>query len=495
MSSNLPVLLFLVPFLAALLCAALGGRRPRLVGALSAGAMILTGGLSLLAVQRVLREGNLQTHFGGWPPPLGIEWGLDPLSALMAALVGVAGAVVMTGSLGSIRSELPRREGLFHACALLMISGLMGMTLTADLFNMFVMLEIASLSAYALVAAGPGRAPIAAINYLVMGSLGATLYLLGVGFLYAATGSLNMTDVAARLVAADGRLVTSGLALIVAGLGVKMGLFPLHTWMPAAYSTAPSAASALMAPLATKVAAYALLRVLYWVFQPQYLHEQQVVLDVLCWSGAVAMVWGGVRAAMQRDLWRLLAFSSISQMGLVAMGAGLANASGLAGAVLHIANDTLMKGALFLAAGAVLLRFGVRRVDELSKLRGRAPWTSGVFVLAGLSLVGIPPLAGFYGKWYVLQGALQAERWGIAGAIVLATLATAFYVFRIIEQLFFAPAPQSAADAPAGVGAQSSASLLLVVGSVVLTGGIVLLGVLNAPLLAALIQPALPGKL
>lgn len=496
MSSNLPTLLFLVPFLAALVCAALGGRRPRLIAGISASAMVLTAGLSIWAVVRVLGHGALRAHFGGWLPPVGIEWVLDPLSALMVLLVGAGGAIVLIGSLGSVRRELYRRESLFHAAALLMICGLMGMAMTNDLFNLFVMLEVASLSAYALVAAGPRRAPVAAMDYLVMGSLGASLYLLGVGFLYAGTGSLNMSDVALRLAQADPRLTLSGLALVLAGLGVKMGLFPVHTWMPAAYSTAPSPASSLMAPLATKISAYALLRVLYWVFQPQYLHEHEVLLDVLCWSGAIAIVWGGVRAAMQQDLWRLLAYSSVSQMGLVALGAGLANQSGLTGAVLHIANDTLMKGALFLAAGTLLVRFGVRRVDELARVRGRAPWTAAVFVVAGLSLVGIPPLSGFYGKWYVLQGALEAGRWTLAAAIVLGSLATAFYVFRLIEQLYFAAAPDAPAQASeASGGARGATAVLLVTASVLLAGAIVLVGIFNAPLVASAIGPALPGGL
>lgn len=492
MSSNLPALLFLVPFASALVIVALGGRRPRLLGWIAAGSMLLTAALSVWAALRVAREGTLVTHFGGWAPPVGIEWMLDPFSSLMALLVGVGGALVVIGSAGTVERELRGREGLYHGCALLLVSGLMGMALTHDLFNLFVMLELSSLASYALVACGPRRAPAAAIDYLVLGSIGATLYLLGVGFLYAATGTLNMDDVAQRLAMADPRLATSGLALILVGLGVKMGLFPLHTWMPAAYSTAPSAAGSLMAPLATKVAAYALLRVLYWVFRPEALHQQELLLEVLCWAGAAAMVWGGVRAAMQRDLLRLLAFSSVSQMGLVALGAGLANADGLTGALLHIANDTLMKGALFLAAGAALVRFGVRRVDELGRLRGRAPFTSGVFVVAGLSLVGIPPLSGFYGKWYVLQGAVEAQRWGLAAAIVLATLATAFYVFRLVEQIFFAPSG-SAADSAARPA--SATSVMLAGAGVLFAVGIVLAGVFNEPLVRDWIRPALPGGL
>ena len=494
MSSNLPALLFLVPFLAALVCATLGNRRPRLIGWVSGGAMAVTAAMSVFAANEVLRVGTLRTNFGGWLPPVGIEWALDPFSALMTLLVGVGGAVLLIGSVGTVGRELRDRESLYHTCALLMVSGLMGMAMTADLFNLFVMLELTSLSSYALVAAGPRRAAAAAIDYLVLGSIGASLYLLGVGFLYAGTGTLNMADVAERLPLADPRLTLSGLALVLTGFGVKMGLFPLHTWMPAAYSTAPSAASALMAPLATKICAYALIRVLFWVFRPAFLHDHQVLLDILCIAGAFAMVWGGVRAAMQRDLWRMLAYSSISQTGLVAIGVGLANPTSLTGSILHLANDTLMKGALFLAAATVLTRFGVRYVDDLAKLRGRAPWTAAVFVVAGFSLIGLPPLSGFYGKWYVLQGALEEARYELVAAMMLGTLATAFYVFRWIERIFFVAAPEGDAS-HTDVEARSATSVLLVASSVVMAAGIVLVGVFSESLIAALIRPALPGDL
>jgi multicomponent Na+:H+ antiporter subunit D len=485
MGSNLPILLFLIPFLAAMIAAAVGWfvrDAPRVIAVIALGA---TAALSVVGVARVHAEGTLRTAVGGWPPPYGIEVLLDPLSAFIAAMVGLVALLAVVGALPNARAELPRRNLVYYSSILLLVSGLMGITITGDLFNLFVQIEVASLSAYALVAAGGRGAPRAALNYLVIGSLGASLYLIGVGFLFAATGSLNMEQVAALIHDADERLVLVGGLLIVAGLGTKMALFPFHVWMPAAYSRAPAAAAAVMAPLVTKVSAYALLRILFWVFAGGVLAPERVLLELVAWAGAAAVVGGGILALVQTDLRRLLAYSSVGQMGVVALGIGLANPDGLTGAVLHIANDALMKGALFLAAGLVLLRYGVREVSDLSRVRGQAPWTAAAVVVAGLSLIGVPPLSGFFGKWYVLSGAVAAERWIFVVALLVGSLATVGYVFRIIEPLFFGLRPERQAPGPR--------FLTTTAACVVLALGMILVGVFNEWIVSALIAPALPG--
>jgi multicomponent Na+:H+ antiporter subunit D len=484
-TTNLPILLFLVPFTAALLSAAGGWLvrgSDRWIALL---ALLVTAALAVMAVPRVLTEGSLHTHLGNWPPPIGIEVLLDPLSAFVAAVVAVVALVVVSGSVQLVHSELAGRETVYYSSILLLVSGLMGMVITGDLFNLFVQLEVAALSAYALVAAGRRGAPRAGLNYLIIGSLGASLYLMGVGFLYGATGTLNIADVARLLPAAEPRLALVGGLLIVAGVGIKMALFPLHMWMPAAYARSPSPAAALMAPLVTKVSAYVMIRVLFWVFGAGTYQVDRVLLDLLAWGGAGAMVVGGIMAVAQKDLRRLLAYSSIGQMGVVAMGIGLANELALTGAVLHIANDALMKGVLFLAAGMALLRFGVRDVDDLCRLRGRAPWTSAAMVIAGLSLVGVPPLSGFFGKWYVLNGALAEGRWALVAALVLGSLGSVGYVFRIVEKLFFTTPPDDDGSREGSAG--------LVVACVVLALCIIGLGLANERVVALLILPALPG--
>jgi multicomponent Na+:H+ antiporter subunit D len=437
-------------------------------------------------VPRVLAHGTLVTHMGGWPPPLGIEVLLDPLSAFMAAVVGVVAFIVVAGSMQHVTDELTRQETVYYACVLLLVSGLMGIIVTGDLFNLFVHIEVASLSAYAMVAAGERGAPRAGLNYLIIGSMGASLYLMGVGFLFAGTGTLNMADVARLLPEVDPRLTLVGGILIFGGLGIKMALLPLHMWMPPAYQRSPAAAATLMAPLVTKVSAYALIRVLFWVFGAGTLAVDDLLLELLALTGAAAVLGGGILAFMQTDLRRLLAYSSIGQMGVVALGIGMANTTSVTGAVLHIANDALMKGALFLAAGVALLRFGVRDVDGLSRLRGRAPWTAAAVTIAGLSLIGIPPLSGFFGKWYVLSGTIAEERWLLAGALVVGSLASVGYVFRILERLYFAKADEAEViEREGSVSAVAACAVLALL--------VILLGIGNERLVSGLILPALPG--
>jgi multicomponent Na+:H+ antiporter subunit D len=312
-----------------------------------------------------------------------------------------------------------------------------------------------------------------------------------------------MSDVAARL--GDGPLALTGAVLIAIGLAVKMALFPLHGWMPAAYATAPSAAAALMAPLVTKVAAYALIRVLFWVYGAASLQSGAAMprlMETLGWAGAAAIVAGGVFAYLQKDLWRLLAYSSVSQVGIVAVGVSLVNANGLTGAILHIANDALMKGALFLAAGVALAGFGVRRIDQLGALRGRAPWTIGIVAVAGMSLIGLPPLGGFFGKWYVLLGALESGHGGFAAAILAGTLITAAYVFRILEPMLFAKHEDGVREDLPGDGMTRGESREVSLGGratiaagVVFAVLIVALGLLNAPVVTLLVRTALPEGL
>jgi multicomponent Na+:H+ antiporter subunit D len=484
MESNLPILLFLVPFLAAMIAAIAGWWISGASRWITLTALAGTAALSIHSLVRVLTEGTLHTHLGGWPPPIGIEVLLDPLSAFMAAVVSVVALVVVAGAIEHTRAELPRRKLVYYSSVLLLIAGLMGITITGDLFNLFVQIEVASLSAYALVAAGGRGAPRAALNYLILGSLGASLYLIGVGFIYAATGSLNMAHVAGLIPDADPTLVLVGGVLIAAGLATKMGLLPFHVWMPAAYARAPVAAAALMAPLVTKVSAYALIRILFWVFAGGALASERVLLDLVGWAGAAAMVVGGLLALVQRDFRRLLAYSSIGQMGVVALGAAVANAAGMTGAIMHIASDALMKGILFLVAGMALIRYGVRNVEDLSRLRGRAPWAMAAIVVAGLSLVGIPPLSGFFGKWYVLGGAIEAGRWAWVVALAVGSLASVGYVFRFIEPLFFRPASEEPLPREGGKG--------VLIACLVLALAIVVLGVGNERLVAVIIAPALP---
>lgn len=479
------VSLFVLPFAGALAVVAAGLLRRGLARPLTLAVLGAQTALTAAAALRVVREGPLRARLGGWEAPLGIEWSLGGPAAIVAVLVSAVAFLALAAAKEAARTELAGREVSFHACVLLLVSGLAGMLATADLFNFFVHLEVASLSAYALTAAGPG-APRAALRYLVTGSLGASLYLLGVGHLYAATGSLGLADVGARMAeAADPRLSTLGVAFIIVGLAVKMGLFPLHGWAPEAYARCPAPAAAVMAPLVTKVAAFSLLRLLAGLYGPEAFRHEVLLSSALQWGGAMAAVAGAVGAARQTELRRLFAWSSVSQAGLAALGIGLGSAAAVTGAFLAVVADVAAKAVVFSAAMVLEQRFDIRRVDQLPRTRGRARWTSASVAIAGLSLVGLPPFPGFFGKWYVLGAALEEGRLVLAASVVVASLGAAVYVFRLFEGLFLSrpTAENAAAEGPwSAVGATA-----------LLAAGIAAAGLAAGPIAGLVARSGLAG--
>jgi multicomponent Na+:H+ antiporter subunit D len=286
---------------------------------------------------------------------------------------------------------------------------------------------------------GDARAPMAAFRYLILGSIAGSFYVLGVGFLYFSTGSLNMADVAQRLPELyDSRAVVAAATLIFIALGLKMALFPLHFWLPDVYSYAPSAIAGLIAPIMTKVAAYAVIRMFITVFEPHYLRDILPVTSVTGWLAAAGILYGSIMAIAQSDFRRMLAYSSISQVSYIGLGIGLANSLGLLGALLHILNHAFMKGCLFLVAGSIRLRTGHCEVSRFAGLGRKMPWTMAAFTLSALSMIGIPPTAGFFSKWYLLLAGVEARNWTFVAVILLSTLLTAVYLFRVLEQVYIA---------------------------------------------------------
>ncbi|MBI2466569.1 MAG: hypothetical protein HYV62_01910 [Candidatus Rokubacteria bacterium] len=474
METHLPILPVVLPLAGALLVpiVALASRRalwPLAVGAGAATTVAAGAGLVAVAVR-----GTRRYAVGGWPPPWGIEVVLDPLSAFVAATVAGVSTLALLAAGPAVARGPRHAPPAFYALALVGVTGWLGMVVSGDLFNVFVFLEIASISGYALVASGGGPALAAAFRYVVLGTAGASFYLLGVGLLYALTGTLNMADLAVRLAGHRASpLFVGGVAFIAVGLGIKMGLFPLHGWLPDAYTHAPPAVSALLAPVATKAAAYALARVLLYVLRPAELP----VGPVLAWAGAAAIVAGGVLALRQTDARRLLAYSSVSQMGYIALGLGVATPAALAGAYLHILNHALMKAALFLTLAAAAFHGRGPALARLGLGRGM-PVTAACAVVAALSMVGVPPAAGFFSKWYLLQGAVEAGQPLLVASILVGSLLALAYMYRFTEAVWFGvPAPR---DGP------REAPRPVLFGLVVLAVLTLAAGLANAPLVGLL---------
>ncbi|HEU4344584.1 MAG TPA: monovalent cation/H+ antiporter subunit D family protein [Candidatus Binatia bacterium] len=482
--SHLPVLIPITLLFSAFLIPLAGYLRRDFAFAIALIGGCLSAVFSALGLLVVISEGELRYDLGGWAPPIGIEYVLDVLSAFMATVVTLVGSLVLLYSRRSILQEAPERVVPMYALAMLLLAGLSGIIVTADLFNLFVFLEIASLSAYALMAVGDERGPVAAFRYLILGSIAGSFYVLGVGFLYFSTGSLNMADVAQRLPDLyQSRAVVAAVTLIFIALGLKMALFPLHLWLPDVYSYAPSAIAGLIAPIMTKVAAYAIIRMLLTVFQPPYLRDVLPVTSVIAWLAAAGIVYGSIMAIAQSDFRRMLAYSSISQIGYIGLGIGLANPLGLTGALLHILNHAFMKACLFLVAGCIRFRTGQWEVSQFAGLGRKMPWTMAAFTASALSMVGIPPAAGFFSKWYLLLGGIDAGNWIFVATILFSSLLTAVYFFRVLEQVYAAQTKDGSAyknvsDPPAG----------MLLPTVVLGAGVLLLGVTNSLIVSGVLR-------
>ncbi|WP_067560972.1 monovalent cation/H+ antiporter subunit D family protein [Halofilum ochraceum] len=435
----------LVPLIASPLCALLPGRLwPWLLTFAAAVASAVIAAITLPAAM----DGTLSYAFGDWRPPIGIEYRIDAANAFVALLVSAVAAVILPWAKTSVDREVPERQGPFYALFLLALAGLMGITLTGDAFNVFVFLEISSLATYALIAHGQDRrALLAAFRYLIMGTVGATFLLIGIGFLYMMTGTLNMADLAQRLPELrDTATVRVALAFIVVGMGLKLALLPLHLWLPNAYTYAPSFISVFLAATATKVALYVLLRFTFTVFAPDYSFVALPLAVVLMALAVAGMVVGSWVAIYQSNIKRMLAYSSVAQVGYMVLGVSLVSVTGLTAALLHVFNHALMKAALFMALGTIAYQVGSVRIEAFRGLGKSMPWTLTAFALAGVSLIGLPPTAGFISKWYLISAAVEAGHAWLVALIVITSMMALIYIWRVVEAAWF---QRPAEDAPA----------------------------------------------
>lgn len=437
MTANLPALLVIVPLLAAPIVALLRWRRAAWAVSLGVSWAVLAMALSIL--RRVLADGTIIYSLGGWAAPFGIEYRIDPVNAWVLMIVASIGSVVMPYALASLEREMgPRRIPLIYAALLLCLTGQLGIASTGDVFNLFVFLEISSISAYVLIASGPDRRALhSAYKYLIMGSIGATFIVIGIGFLYIMTGTLNMMDLADLLPHVSSRVVSVAFAFLAVGICLKLALFPLHLWLPDAYTFAPSTVTAFLASTGTKVAVYMLLRFLFTIFGPTFSLGVMGFQAVLLPLALVAILSASLTAIYQRNVKRLLAYSSVAQVGYMILGISMASVTGITAGILHLFNHALIKAALFMAVGAVMYRVGSVRIEAMRGLGKRMPWTMAAFVLGGLSLIGVPGTVGFISKWYLVLAAVEAGLWPVAGVVLVGSLMALVYIWRVVEAAYF----------------------------------------------------------
>ena len=439
---HLPLLVILIPLCGALLCPLLGklshnaGKRAVICALFAA---VVCAALQLVQVVR----GGAALHYwlGGWKPPYGIEFVIDGINAPIILLFAVISFLTALYScpFEETKTHTTTRVSLYYTTLACLAIGLLGMASTGDAFNFYVFMEITALAGYGLIAAGEGKGPIAAFRYLLMGTVGASMYLLGVGFLYAQTGTLNMTDLTLRLNGnMDSPLVILAIGCMIVGFGIKMALFPFHGWQPAAHSYAHEGADPMIAGIMIKIPAYAMIRFFYGIFkgQGEALEYFLLILSVL----AVCGVLYGSLKALRYDVYnKLLAYSSIGQVGYIAMGIALGNYYGLIGALLHIISHAFMKSGLFYTSGALKFKYGIHNTPAMGQVYREMPVTGATMTVCALSMIGLPPFAGFFSKWYLALGAIQKGQYLFVAALILSSLLGAIYFFRLLEHVFMDP--------------------------------------------------------
>jgi multicomponent Na+:H+ antiporter subunit D len=438
---NYPALIVVTPLLAALLAGLAAWIEERLSYPIA----LLGLGISMFSAFKVLMQvisnGTIHYRMAGWAPPMGIEYSIDLLNAMVLLIVASIAFFNLIASYKSVEQETNDRAGSFYTIYLLFVTGLLGVTATGDLFNLYVLIEITSLTSYAMVALGDrDRGPIASLNYVFIGVIGASFYLLGVGYLYMQTGSLNMADVARILSELHGSsTVLAAFILCMIGIWIKMALFPMHVWLPNAYSYSPVAFARVVAPLMTKVMVYVMIRLMITVFGYDYIFKTLNLSHAVVWLATLAVLAGAIMALAQKNLKKMLTYIIVCEIGYMVGGAWMGNQLGMTGAILHILNDALMTFALFLAVGNMVYK--LKRVDliDLKGLFGKMPLTMTGFVLAAFSIIGVPPTCGFFSKWYLILGAFEAGAYHFAAALVISSLICAVLFFKVFEICFFEP--------------------------------------------------------
>jgi len=391
-----------------------------------------------LAILSFVLIGQLKTHgifvyiVGKWTPPWGINLVLDGLSLLMLIIINTVAFLVIIYSVSYMKKFTAKSR--YYALFILMLAGMNGVVLTGDFFNLFVFSEIAAISSYALVAFGVEAEELeASFKYMVMGSIASILILFSVGLLYGLTGSLNMADVGRMIQGKRNVLLSFSMTLFLAGFGLKAAVIPFHAWLPDAHPSAPAPISAMLSGVLIKaLGVYALMRIFFNVFgMGLQLYWTFMIL------GCVSMIGGGLLALRQEDLKRLLAYSSISQIGYIILGLGCGNYWGIMGALFHLLNHASFKSLLFLNSGAVEYSTGTRKLEKMGGLSKVMPVTGATSTIASLSISGIPPFNGFWSKLFIIIGLIQAGHFVLAVITILASVLTLAYYLRMQRYAFF----------------------------------------------------------
>jgi len=455
MIEQLPAILVLTPVFGAMLVGLFGTKDPRACFPIVIVTLTLTLITAFLSAHQVFTNGTIDYFMGGWEEPLGIgiHLRIDGINALVLCAIAVVVWLVTFFSVRRFGAEDTEKTPQFYILYQLLCVGLFGITIAGDTFNLFVLVEISSLTSYGLIAMGSSRrGTFAAFNYVLMGTVGASFYLLGVGYLFLKTGSLNMQDIhtilATNSAVAESKAVTIAFLFILVGIWIKMAFFPLYGWLPNAYSYCPSTTACTLAPLMTKVSVYVMIRVMLGVFGYEWVFQHEGWSDLVVWLAVIAILSGSVLALAQREIKRMLCYLIVAEVGYMVGGAWIADPDhwGFTGAIYHILADAMMTLCLFLAAGIFAKRLGAVQISDLEGLFKKMPLTSIGFVVGALAMIGVPPTCGFFSKFYLIRGGIEGGHWEYVIALLISSLVNAVLFFRIFEIAYFGNKPAEGHD-------------------------------------------------
>jgi multicomponent Na+:H+ antiporter subunit D len=437
--NQIPILIITLPLLLTPILLLI--RKINIVYVLTLIVSLINISLILVLGTEVYNNGSIIYELGGWPAPIGIRLNADLLSCYFLTFINVISFLCLVSSKGIVKHQIHEDNiYLFYIAWLLCNIGFSGIVLTDDIFNLFVFLEISSLSSYFLISQANYKGSLlAAMQYLFIGSIGAVFILLAIGILYAHTGTLNMHDLAMKIGQAKfSESIVFALGLLLAGVGIKSALFPLHGWLIKTYAYAPSIVTTYFAGTSTKIGVYILLRVFLDILNSINPLEYYGLAQFVLFISLLGVFLSTLYAVKQEEVKKMLAYSSVAQLGYIIIAIMLLIPDGLTASLIHVVNHSIIKTGLFLIIAVIFINNQNVIIEDLSGLGKKYPILMSCFVILGLGLIGLPITSGFISKWYIITAMLKSEYWYFTFIVLLTSFMTLFYVWVLIEKIYFA---------------------------------------------------------